>query len=129
MVGLGLLSWLLGGGIVAWRLFFASRAVRTEGTVTGIDPVEDFPLVTFTAERTAMGARLVTFRSNYKDTNYEIGQKLIVYYDPQNPDGATITPASFSWLLAFTFGVLGLVFIASAILVVVMPALFPASSD
>jgi hypothetical protein len=115
--GIGVLLTAAGAAYALWWRAFLKRAIRTEGTVTAMDPGSsgEFPVITFTAEGEPMaGGRVITFRSNFSAGSYAIGQRVAVTYDPRNPRGATIMGQKHMWLFAACIGGTGLVMVPVA---------------
>lgn len=103
----GALAFTVGGGVMfvsgiilaVWRAALQRRARVTEGTVTGLHQGSEgsFPVVTFNAGDAVAGGRVVTFRSNFS-RGQDIGEKVPVYYDPRNPQGATLMSPAMTWV-------------------------------
>ncbi len=111
---------------------FLATALQAQGTVVdfkeswsrdedGNDTVSYFPIVTFTALRTARQGSLeyhidegrkVTFTAGVGsgEKAYGIGGTVAVNYQPDNPEDARLHSFTENWLLAVILGGFGLVF-------------------
>lgn len=100
------------------RRSFERRVVRTEGVVTDLDvrSSSEFPIVTFEAAAEILSGvgKQYTFRSNFSQGGYVIGQRVPVYYDPRNPNRATIMSQRASKLLALVVVLAGFLLMAIA---------------
>ncbi len=94
---------------------FARSAVATEGVVTALEPDAKIahPKITFQA-----GDRLVTFRSG-QTGHYAVGQKLTVYYDPADPETATLTAPAAARRTAILLSIPGIVLLPICVIIAV----------
>src|SRR5262245_43115985 len=83
-------------------------ALEADGTVTGLEDRGSgkFPIVTFTP-RDARDA--VTFSSSYTTNDYVLGQRLRVFYEPGDPESATLMSPVDSGTMARSLAIGGLV--------------------
>lgn len=116
---------------------FHATALQAQGTVTGFketrsrdedgsESISYYPIVVFTALRTAQGdsleyrideGRKVTFTAGVGsgDKAYEIGETVPVSYAPDAPEDARLDGFVQNWLLAVLLGAFGLVFSGSGV--------------
>ncbi len=112
-LGKGILTIFLVVGIVflAVAVIFAvtkinklNRYVATEAEIKHLD-WDNFPTVAYEANGT-----IYTKRLNTASSNYRIGERIRIAYDPEAPD--QVTTAGFTgYLLSVIFGLIGIVFI------------------
>jgi hypothetical protein len=107
LLGLGLLG---GGGVAASKVkAFADRALSAEGTVIELRGSETYrPVVEFTA---ASGQRR-TFAHGVSSSPpaFDVGERVTVLYDPEDPRDARIAGTFSLWFLPIVLGGMGAVF-------------------
>ena len=120
-IGLGVLLLVAGAVFAVLTARFVASADRAEGTVVdrarSVDDEDGsvvyFPIVRFTTAE----ARTVEFKSS-ASTSDEIGDRVDVLYDPDDPTDARLAGFFNIWGFSLIFGLIGTVFVGVSAIIV-----------
>ncbi|WP_027908294.1 DUF3592 domain-containing protein [Pseudomonas sp. URMO17WK12:I4] len=115
--GIGALMLAGAVGIQVARLSDQAHMARTEGSVVDIEG--GCPTVSFTS----LDGTLGEYHSGTCSTppSFDIGERVTVYYDPQNLERARIDSFEQNWIGSLILGGIGAVFLALGLLFVLPP--------
>lgn len=115
--GIGALMLAGAVGIQVARFSDQAQMTRTEGSVVDIEG--GCPTVSFTS----LDGTLGEYQSSTCSTppSFDIGERVTVYYDPQNLERARIDSFEQNWMGSLILGGIGAVFLALGLLFVLPP--------
>lgn len=108
---------LLAVGIQVSRISAEGQMTLTQGAV--VDNEDGCPTVSFTTLDGTLGEHYSSTCST--PPSFDIGERVAVYYDPQNPERAHIDSFGQNWLGSLIVGGIGSVFLALGLLFVLPP--------
>ncbi|MBV7562914.1 DUF3592 domain-containing protein [Pseudomonas sp. sia0905] len=116
-LGIGALMLAGAVGIQVARFSDQAQMTRTEGSVVDIEG--GCPTVSFTS----LDGTLGEYQSSTCSTppSFDIGERVTVYYDPQNLERARIDSFEQNWMGSLILGGIGAVFLALGLLFVLPP--------
>lgn len=115
-LGIGALMLAGAVGIQVARFSDQAQMTRTEGSVVDIEG--GCPTVSFTS----LDGTLGEYHSGTCSTpSFDIGERVTVYYDPQNLERARIDSFEQNWIGSLILGGIGAVFLALGLLFVLPP--------
>lgn len=115
--GIGALLLAFAIGIQVSRLGGEAQMTRTEGSI--VDLEDGCPTVSFTTLDGTLGEHHSTTCST--PPSFDIGERVAVYYDPQDPERARIDSFEQNWIGSLIVGGIGSVFLAIGLLFVLPP--------
>lgn len=108
-IGIGIIFVILGVGFRYSTVQFIERANTTEGLVVRlVGDTQKSPVVRFHLPN----GEAVTFESSLstRPPRYEVEEKVMVYYDPEDPENAMIDGWMEEWFATIVFGGMGSLF-------------------
>jgi hypothetical protein len=127
IVGLYLVSVAI--RLIARMRDWKARAIKAEGTIVGFEeerPTGDraghplfAPLVTFTAA----DGQTIEFKSSRSErpNPYTVGQRVAVYYLPEDPNGADLASVAAGWMSLVVVLIMAVVTLTIATLPFILP--------
>ncbi|KIP96305.1 MULTISPECIES: DUF3592 domain-containing protein [Pseudomonas] len=115
--GIGALLLAVAIGIQVSRISGEAQMMRVEGSI--VDVEDGCPTVSFTT----LDGTLGEYHSSTCSTppSFDIGERVAVYYDPQEPERARIDSFEQNWIGSLIVGGIGAVFLAIGLLFVLPP--------
>ncbi|WP_070884750.1 DUF3592 domain-containing protein [Pseudomonas sp. D1-3] len=117
--GIGALLLALAIGIQVSRISGEAQMTRTEGSVVDIE--DGCPTVSFTTLDGTLGEHHSSTCST--PPSFDIGERVAVYYDPQDLERAHLDSFEQNWIGSLIVGGIGAVFLAIGLLFVLPPLL------